>query len=232
MLCNKKVCKNKKKLLISVCSAVQKILHLEEDVMKIMPKSVINNILEIKNDRPSLPTQQQIEEVIKYNNQKIVIPWSYILEPEKEFTKNIIISRDICSTFVSISTILPQYAMYRHLDFIDNVQSLSLWILINTYLGSLILKSNPFHSSNLDEKQILPKELHDKIDDILHQTNRFLFNWMNFLFCYVFFGPDFYTKYQTVFLMLLFTPQMLFIHREVLKYIHDIAMKAILYEFY
>ena len=133
---------------------------------------------------------------------------------------------------MSCSTILPQYAMYWHLDFIDNVQSLSLWILINTYLGSFILKSKPFHSLNLDEKQILPKELHDKIDFILHQTNRFLFNWMNFLFCYIFFGPDFYTNYQTVFLMLLFTPQMLFIHRKFLKYIHNIAIKTIGYDFY
>ena len=133
---------------------------------------------------------------------------------------------------MSFATVSPQYAMFQHLDFIKNFKSLSLWIVINTYLGSLILKSSPFHSSNLDEKQILPKELHDKIDNILHQINRFLFNWMNFLFCYIFFGPDFYKNYQIVFLMFLFTPQMLFIHREVLKYIHNIAIKAIRYEFY
>merc|ERR1711925_9851 len=110
VICSKKICRDKKNLLKSVCSAVRKMMHLEANVIEIVPESVINNILHeqpinnILHEQPQksyLPTQQQVEELVKYKNRKLVIPWSYILEPEKEYAKNLKMPGILIFSFLS-----------------------------------------------------------------------------------------------------------------------------------
>jgi hypothetical protein len=222
-----------------VCSAVRKMMHLEANVMEIVPESVINNILHeqpinnILHEQPQksyLPTQQQVEELVKYKNRKLVIPWSYILEPEKEYAKNLKMPGIMIFSFLSsVGVVLPQLAILG----LQKFYNASIWILLNTYMSSFILNIDLFYSFNLDDKNILPKELHEKIDIILREINRFFLNWMNFLFCYFLIGPHFHTNYLTLFFTFIFVFPLFYIHRKLsLKYIHAIAIQETAYEFY
>lgn len=88
----------------------------------------------------------------------------------------------------------------------------------------------PSHSK--DKKQILSKELHENIDTILLAFNKFLLNWINFLFCCYFFGLEFHTRYELLLFLFAFTLPGVYLNHKLLKYIHDIAIEAIIYDFY
>jgi len=235
-ICKKHVCKNKNELLRSVCSAVGRIMNLEEELKQNVPEikrqkaeSFIKNILQNQKSDHCLPTQNQVEEVMKFDNQNLVIPWSYILEPEKETTRNLKMPGKIWIAFLSIGTILPQVVIAWHQN---DLQDVSSWILMNSLLTNFIFTTNPFHSWHPDENKILSEEAHLKILTIVIQNNKFFLNWINFLFCYYFFGPQFYTKYEGLLFLILFSSPMLHLHRWLLQIIYDICIEDIFYQFY
>ena len=127
-------------------------------------------------------------------------------------------------------TTLSQIAICRFPQ--DDLQSVAIWVITNSFLAKNILNTQPFHSWRPHETKILPKELHIKINAILIEFDRYLLNWINFLYCYFLFGPQFYTQYELLLYVFLFAPPFLFIHKLMLQYLHEIAMEEILYEFY
>jgi len=185
--------------------------------------------LQNQNSDHCLPTQKQIEEVIKFNNQNPVIPWSYILEPERETTKNLKMPGNIRGTFMVIGTVFPQIAIAWYQN---DLRDVSIWIFMNSFLTNLIFTTNPFHSWHPDEKKILSEELHLKVITIAIENNKFFLNWTNFLYCYYFFGPQFYTKYEGLLFLILFSSPILYLHRCLLKIVYDVFIEEIFYQFY